>query len=379
MQNLMKKSNEEFQHIIETANKVFKDNFNQDAWFGRCIFLSWYCSVATCDFCFRSTVKDKIKHSADARRSTASILADAFIGKKLGWRLEFLTGGYSILPFSEIIDIVKKVSQIRGEKIWVNLGALSRGSMEKLSPYVKGVCASVETINPALRKKVCPDKPMKPYSAMLKKADELGFEKSMTMIIGLGESKTDFEMLAEFISEHKLDRITFYALKPVQGTPYEKSPEPEEYAWWISKTRIRFPRLEIIAGLTPKRAQDYVELILKAGANAITKFPAVKKFGSEQANQIEKQAASAGRNLHGRLTELPDIDWDSELQQLPFDDALKTLMREKLLQYLKQMKAHGQRTKNELIETIEPYELNSKELNSKSLEQGENEDIISRA
>ena len=76
---------------------------------------------------------------------------------------------------------------------------------------------------------------------------------------------------------------------------------------------------------------------------------------------------------------MPDIDWDSELQQLPFDDILKARMREKIMGYLKQMKAHSKRTGERLIEIVDSYELNSKESNSKSLEQGENEDSISRA
>ncbi len=329
---------DEFNALVEEANKVFLENFDDSTWFGRCIFLSWYCDVGTCDFCFRSTVKHKIKHAQSARRSVASIITDAIIGKNLGWRIEFLTGGYRIFSFPEILDIAKKVSQVYGEKIWTNLGALSRDELEMLSPYVSGVCASIEAINPELHDKICPDKPIGPYSEMLKVAGELGLKKSMTIVVGLGEVQEDFEMLADFITSHKLDRITFYALKPVQGTPYTKSPEPEEYVWWIAKTRVRFPKLEIMAGLTPKRSSDYAELLLKAGANALTKFPAVKRFGSEQAKEIERQAASAGRKFHGSLTELPAVDWDAEVDPLPFDDVLKGQVKEKLAQYIEGMK-----------------------------------------
>ncbi|MFH1063456.1 MAG: radical SAM protein [Candidatus Woesearchaeota archaeon] len=325
---------EEFNALVDEANKIFLENFDDSTWFGRCIFLSWYCDVGTCDFCFRSTVKHKIKHSQSARRSVASILTDAIIGKKLGWRIEFLTGGYRIFSFPEIVDIARKVSEVYGEKIWVNLGALSRDELETLHPYVEGVCASIETINPQLHKKICPDKPIEPYSDMLKTAGEMGFAKSMTIVVGLGESQDDFGMLAEFIETHNLDRITFYALKPVQGTPYTKSPEPEEYVWWIAKTRVRFPKIEIMAGLTPRRSADYAELLLRAGANAITKFPALKRFGSADAKEIERQAAAAGRKFHGSLTELPAVDWDSEVDALPFDDELKGQIKKKIMEYV---------------------------------------------
>ena len=39
------------------AKEVFLENFKPVAWYGRCIFLSWYCDVGTCKFCYRSTQK----------------------------------------------------------------------------------------------------------------------------------------------------------------------------------------------------------------------------------------------------------------------------------------------------------------------------------
>jgi biotin synthase-like enzyme len=306
-------------------------------WFGRCIFLSWYCEKGTCDFCFRSTIKHRIKHAASAKRSMASILTDAIIGKNLGWRIEFLTGGYGIFDFEKIVEITKHVSKIYGEKIWVNLGALNKEEMERLKPYVQGICASIETVEPKLHKKVCPDKPVEPYSEMLKNALELGFKTSITIVIGLGEKKEDFELLADFIEKHKLSQVTFYALKPVKGTPYTKSPEPEYYAWWIAQTRKRFPDITIMAGLTPKRV-DYVKNLLEAGADGLTKFPAVGQFNSEKAQMIEKQARKAGMEFQGSLTKIPEVDWDKDVEKLDIDDELKQKIKIKLKQYVDQMR-----------------------------------------
>ncbi|MBW3013965.1 radical SAM protein [Candidatus Woesearchaeota archaeon] len=306
-------------------------------WFGRCIFLSWYCERGTCDFCFRSTIKHRIRHAASAKRSMASILTDAIIGKNLGWKIEFLTGGYGIFDFENIIEIAKHVSKIYQEKIWVNLGALNKDEMEKLKPYVEGVCASIETVEPELHNKVCPDKPIEPYSEMLKNALDLGFKTSMTIVIGLGEKKEDFDLLADFIEKHKLSQVTFYALKPVKGTPYTKSPDPEYYSWWIERTRKKFPEITIMAGLTPKRV-DYVKNLLEAGADGLTKFPAVGQFNSEKARSIEEQAGEAGREFIGSLTELPEIDWEKEVENLEVDDELKQKIKIKLKQYLDKMR-----------------------------------------
>ncbi len=318
---------------LEKANKIFLENFPAETFFGRCIFLSWYCQKGTCKFCYRSTIHHKVKHADSAKRTMPSILSDAIIGKNLGWEIEFLTGGYGIFEFDEIVKIAKYVSEIYNKKIWVNLGALTKEELTRLKPYVEGVCASIETINPELHKEICPDKQIEPYSAMLKLANELGFKTSITIVIGLGEKKEDFELLAEFIESHKLDRITFYALKPVMGTIYKKSPEPDYYAWWISQTRIRFPKLRIMAGLTPKNV-DYVELILKAGANAFTKFPAIKEFNSDKARLIEELVKKSGRKFSGTLTKLPEIEWENEVEKLNLDSKLKEKVKAKLSEYL---------------------------------------------
>lgn len=304
--------------------------------FGRCIFLSWYCEKGTCKFCFRSTLNHKIKFSKSAKRGLSSILTDAIIGKNLGWEIEFLTGGYGIFEFDDIIKIAKYVSEIYGHKIWVNLGVLKEEEMKKLKPYVEGVCASIETIEPKLHNSICPDKPIEPYSKMLETARKLGFKTSITIVIGLGENKKDFDLLKEYIKEQRLDRITFYALKPIQGTAYTKSPEPEYYAWWISQTRKEFQKIKIMAGLTPKRV-DYTKYILEAGADNITKFPAVGLFNSKQAKQIEEQIKLANREFKGSLTKLPKINWDKEISKLPFDNSLKAKINLKLKRDLKIM------------------------------------------
>lgn len=327
---------EDIKSLLVEANKTYLANFEPKTWFGRCIFLSWYCDVGTCDFCFRSTIKHKIRHAPTAKRNLATILAEGIIGKELGWRLEFLTGGVRIFSFEELLDITKKMSEVYGEKIWINLGSMTEEQLDALKPYVEGVCASIETIDKKLHNQICPDKPIKPYSDMLRLAKSKGFKTSMTIVIGLGEEKTHIENMFKFIEEHKLDRITFYALKPVTGTKYTKSPEVEYYAWWIAKTRVRFPKLEIMAGLTPKRP-EYAEMILCAGANAITKFPVVKQFGTEVAKSIEIQAKNAGRKFIGSMTKLPKIDWKEKVTALPFDEELKKRIYDKLCEEIEAM------------------------------------------
>ncbi len=322
--------------LIQEAAQVYKENFSNTCWYGRCIFLSWYCDLGTCKFCFRSTIKHKIQHAKTAKRTLSSDLVEALLCIKLGWRIEFLTGGYRIFPKAEMLRRIKLISKVYGEKIWLNLGVIDSNDLKSYQPYVKGIVSSIETINPKLHNEICPDKPIAPYEKMFNSARE--FKKSMTIVIGLGEKKADFQLLKKFIQKHHLDRITFYALKPVKGTIFENTsgPKTEDYLWWIAQTRIAFPKLEIIAGTTARRYQE-VGLLLQAGANAFTKFPATKMFGTKEAYQIENNIKKVHRKLAGTITRLPNIDWDNEISNLKLNKELKQEIKNKLQVYLQRM------------------------------------------
>ncbi|MAG77865.1 radical SAM protein [archaeon] len=302
-------------------------------WFGRCIFISWYCDVGSCKFCYRSTQKARIKHAKNARRSLPSMIVEAILAKNLGWRIEFLTGGYKVFSIDELVEIARVISKVYGEKIWLNLGALNEKELEKFKPYVKGVVASIETVNKELHKKICPDKDISKYEEMLQIE---GFKKSITIVVGLGEKRKDVELLKKFIAKYKLDRITFYALKPVPGTCYSEGPSTEDYCYWISQIRESFPDLEIIAGTTLRRVGE-VSKVLEAGADAITKFPATKKFGSKEAKVLEGEVKKAGREFVSSLTKLPSVDWEKEVDKLDIEN--KEGVKEKLFLYLEKMKS----------------------------------------
>ena len=304
----------EFNEVLRRAEEVYKENFSNETWFEKCVFLSWYCDVGDCKFCFRSTQKEKIQDPNLARRSMESVLAEVFLAKKLGWQLEFLTGGYRIYPFEELVSVVKRVKELYGEKIWVNLGALSIDELEKLRPYVKGVCGSIETVNRSVHKRVCPSKPIEGYMKMFD--DAKGFEKSLAIVIGLGEKIEDIKDLFRLIENNNISKIDFYPLHPIKGTIFSKGPDSLYYASWIALTRIKFPEIKITAGTWVDRAAE-TGLLLKAGANSITKFPAIRMFNSEQARVIEEEAKNAGRKFLGTLTDV------SYLDDIKADDRIK--------------------------------------------------------
>lgn len=305
-------------------------------WFERAIFLSWYCSRGDCKFCYMSTQKDKIKNPELAKRTKESIIAEVIISKATGWKIEFISGGYESYRFDEIVEIVKIISKIMGEKQWINIGVIKKEEFIKIKPYLKGFCGAIECVNKQIHDNVCPSKPIKEIEEMYSLCNNYNLKKAMTLIIGLGETINDFEKLKEFIIKNGIKKITFYSLNPQKGTEFNTSPKIEYYAEWVKKTRKEFPELQIITGAWINKPQ-YFEYLLKAGADAITKIPAIKYFGTKEAKLIEESIEKADRKFIGSLTKMPRVDWDKEVEKLELDSELKDKIKAKIKQYVKKM------------------------------------------
>lgn len=323
--------------LIKKARKVYAENFPPETCFERAVFFSWGCTIGNCAFCYMSTQPEN-KKPKETKRSKESILAEFILCKHLGWDIGFFTGGIGVLDEDELEFLLKAILEIISEKIWLSVGPVSKKNIERFLPYIKGIVGSTETINPELHRKVCPSKPLLPYEKMFISAGELKLKKAMTFIVGMGEKRSDLEILSEFIEKYKIDKIHVYGLIPQKGTIFAESlpPSKEEQAWWIANLRIRFPKLDIQCGIWEDRVEN-VSYLLKAGANSVSKFKALKLFGSKEAKSIEQQAKLAGRKFNGTLIIIPDIDWNAEVNKLSFDQELKRKIKLKLNQYLEVM------------------------------------------
>ena len=153
----------------------------------------------------------------------------------------------------------------------------------------------------------------------------------------MGDKIEEIQYLFDFIDKHQLDRVTIYALKPVKGTEYTEGPSVEEYLQWISRIRIKFPKLEIIAGTNLRRCEE-AGYLMQAGANAITKFPATKQFGTKKAKLIEKLIMDEKREFRSNLTKIEGIEWEKEIDTLMINKEYKEEMKEKLPAYLKKFR-----------------------------------------
>lgn len=347
--------------LIEQANEVYLKNFKPETGFERAIFFSWYCKTRDCTFCYMSTINHKRlivehaqKHAVSdmstqpknktklARRTAASILAEVILCKKLSWDIGFISGGHDAYTTVEFKELLQKISIVSGQKQWINVGALSKEGLKQFQPYIKGVVGSIETVNKKVHDNVCPSKPAEPYYEMFEYAKELGLKNAITIILGLGETIDDFDELRDIIERYNIEKIHFYSLNPQKGTVFEhaQSPTKEYQAEWIARTRIEFPKINIQAGIWLDKV-DNVSLLLMAGANSISKFPAIKYFNSKHARAIELNAKEAGRAFKGTLTEFKRFDIDKELDKYELDLRLKEEIKDKLGKYIKAL------TKNE--------------------------------
>jgi biotin synthase-like enzyme len=304
--------------LIQEANQITLAEHGNQITLERAIFLSWWCDKGDCSFCYMSSQKPLIQDPKKARRRVEAILAEAEMVRRMGWNIEFLSGGYGAFNTTEIKRIATEIHQITGNPVWLNVGITSE--LDAYGDEVTGVTGAVEVANPELHQKICPSKPLEDIASMLTEAGDLGFKKAITIILGLGETPEDLQYLWEMIQDLEIDRIIFYSLNPHPDTPYADTPQPASlyYAGVVAATRIRFPQLEIITGTWVDNLANIGPLIL-AGANGITKFPLFKMFGTRYGRRVEEEVQWAGRKLEGTFTDHSCLEGESPRSELePF-------------------------------------------------------------
>jgi len=315
--------------LINKANRIsLKKGYNEIS-LERAIFLSWWCDKGDCKFCYMSTQKNKIKDPKKARRRVNNILAEVEMCKRLGWNIEFLSGGYKSFTTSEIKSIAENIYDITGDGVWLNTGITD--DLEEYGHEIKGITGAVEAANPEFQKAVCPSKPLDKISDMLDKSGDLGFKKAITIILGLGESFEDVEYLIQYIKDHKIDRVIFYSLNPHPETEYVNSSQPASlyYAKVVSTIRLTFPNIEIICGTWTDNLANIGILIL-SGANGITKFPLFKMFGTKYGKRVEEEVRWSGRELKGTFTDKKRLGSEHSELSPELDKYIKRYVKDSL-------------------------------------------------
>lgn len=252
---------------------------------------------------------------APIKRSPQSLVAESLICKQLGWDMIFDNPG--TYPFDEIMDVIRQVNLASEKGSWVSLGPLTTTDVDIISPFVKGINAQLETVNKDLQKKLIPRTTLASLVTMLSEARKI--QRGVSINLGLGEKLDDLQNLFQFIETHNITRVSFASVRIEKETRFSRAPSSFYCARWIAETRIRFPRIAIVASTSDRRVAE-TGLFVKAGANIITGFPAMKLFNSEQAKILEEEIKNAGRAFKGTLTNMNLLN---TIQQATGDDGIK--------------------------------------------------------
>lgn len=308
--------------LIKKANELSLKKHGHYISLERALFISWWCEKGDCAFCYMSTQKNKIKDPKTAKRNKNAILAEAEMCKRLGWNIEFLSGGYDSFTTEEIKKIAIETFKITEKPIWLNTGITK--NLKDYGEEVLGFTGAIETANPNLQKKICPSKSLSEISNMLDDAGDLGFKKAITIILGIGETIDDVEYLIDYIKKHDIDRVIFYSLNPHKGTIFENSSQPASmyYAGVVAIIRINFPSIEIICGTWSDNLANIGILIL-SGATGITKFPLFKMFGTKYGKRVEEEVFWTGRKLKGTFTDFNRLNPPKSHFNQEFDHFIK--------------------------------------------------------
>ena len=282
------------EELLEEADIAFCSNFKREAYFEMPVFMS-----RIAEHFDETSMFFDVKAP---RRSMSSIEAEVHLCKQLGWS-PVLRVDNELYKFSEILDVIKKAATICDKKIDVAMGSLTRNELDMTRPYVSTIIARLASVNKGVQKRFVPNKLIFDQLATLGEAK--GFEKGLDIILGMGETLDDVPELIRFIQTHGISKVTFF-LADKQAA--QKRPPSSFYvARWIAETRIRFPSIKIVAGTLLER-QAEVGLFMRAGANAITQFPALKIFNSEQSRIIEEEFKNAKRNFIGTFSDSSKLD-----------------------------------------------------------------------
>lgn len=298
--------------LLEKSDKITRKYHGRDVTLERAVFLSWYCKKGDCKFCYMSSQKDRIDEPQKARRHVKGIYAEAELTRRMGWNIEFLSGGYGMYSTAEIQEISQTIYDITDNPVWLNIGITD--DLDQFGEEIVGITGAVETANPEFHDYVCPSKSMDDIKNMLVRAGELGFKKAITIIIGLGEEINHLQDLFDLIEELDIDRVIFYSLNPHPDTDYNLTPQPSSlyYASIVAAVRLRFPKLEIITGTWTDNLAN-IGVLLKSGANGLTKFPLFKMYGNRYGRRVEEEVYWANRDLIGSFSDMDLIDKPNKL------------------------------------------------------------------
>ena len=322
---------EELADLMQQAHTIYSQQFDNSVWFERSLFTNWTCGIADCRYCYLST---KPKLDKTAVRSKASILAEALVCKIMGWKVGYITGGLRVESTEYMTQLLTDLHTVLEYKPKMNYGPYSPREIDSFKEHIAGLGCAVESFDEDLHKFICPSKPLPALMRFLRDCKEKDIPNFITIILGIGEKKSDIEDVIQKITEYNIDTVQLCFLKPQEKTVFDTVPPPniEYMAWWTAKLRIAHPTITIKIALVKERIEDFSTL-LQAGAICFSRYFVFSDFASDFATKLENECEKVGRKLNGNFQEMIEFSAREEVEKLPFSQQLKDDMCLKVIQY----------------------------------------------
>ena len=268
--------NKPLDELIETANKITKENFDNTV--EACSIISAKTGQCgeNCKYCSQSK-HNHAQIECHPLLDVETVKKAALSAKENGaTRFCIVTSGRKPTDsdFEKILEMIRAVASIDGIHCCASLGLLSKEQIKKIKE------AGVERFNHNINtsenyhKFICTTHDFKDRVNTVKMIKEAGMEACCGVIIGMGETREDRIDMALSLKELDPKTVPINILNPIKGTPledYQDKIDEEEVLKTICIFRIILPKalLRYAGGRTLRLSKENQKLGMIAGINSL--------------------------------------------------------------------------------------------------------------
>ncbi len=275
-QELLKLYNLELEELVSKAEKITKENFNNEIEVCSIISAKTGKCGENCKYCSQS-----IHNHADIvchpLLSVEEVKQSALKAKENGaTRFCIVTSGRSESgeDFQKILEMIKAVASIDGIHCCASLGLLNEEQIKQIKD------AGVERFNHNINTSqnyhahICTTHKFEDRINTVKMITKNGIEACTGVILGMGETREDRIDMALSLAELKPKTVPINVLNPITGTPlegFEDKITEEEVIRTICIFRIAMPNtiLRYAGGRKTRLSFEMQKLGLRAGINGM--------------------------------------------------------------------------------------------------------------
>ncbi|MFH0703245.1 MAG: biotin synthase BioB [bacterium] len=264
------------QDLINIANKITRENFENKIEFCSIISAKTGRCGENCKYCSQSVYYDTFI-SSHPLISIEKVKKAALSAKENGaTRFCVVTSGKnpSAKDFDEILKMIETVASIKGLNSCCSLGILEENQILQLKKAgLKRYNHNLNTCK-SYYNQICTTHSYEDRINTVKLIQSHGIESCTGGIIGMGETRKQRVELALELAELNPVSVPINFLIPIKGTPLEKyynAIDEDEILKTLAIFRITLPKalIRYAGGRSSRLSKKYQELGIKAGVNAL--------------------------------------------------------------------------------------------------------------